>query len=74
MAGAIWDDRARILLKAELDRRGIGYRDLAERLSRMGLSISEREVADTIAAGGFPAAFMVQCFEAMGAPVISLDY
>jgi hypothetical protein len=74
MAGVVWDGRARNLLKGELDRRGIGYRDLAERLSRMGLSISEHEVAAAIAAGDFPATFMVQCFEAMGAPVISLDY
>ena len=74
MTGVVSDERARSLLKGELERRGIGYRDLAERLNRMGLSTSEREVADAIAAGDFPATFMVQCFEAMGAPVINLDY
>jgi len=74
MVGVISDERARNLLKGELERRGIGYRDLAERLNRMGLSTSEREVADTIATGDFPASFMVHCFEAMGAPVIHLDF
>jgi hypothetical protein len=74
MAGVVSNDRARNLLKEELQRRGIGYRDLAQRLTRMGLPTSEQEVAAAIAAGDFPATFMVQCFEAMGAPVISLDY
>jgi hypothetical protein len=75
MASAIvWDERARDLLKGELQRRGIGYHDLAERLKLMGLPTTEGEVTQTIDAGDFPATFLVQCFEAMGAPVIHLNY
>jgi hypothetical protein len=68
------DARARDLLKNELQRRGIGYRDLAERLALMGLPTSEREVTEAIDTGDVPATFLAQCFEAMGAPVIHLDY
>lgn len=74
MAELVSDERARSVLKNELERRGIGYRDLARRLNRMGLPISAQEVTDTITAGDFPASFMVQCFEAMDAPVIHLDF
>lgn len=74
MAGLGSNKSARSMLQSELERRGIGCRDLAERLNRMGLPISEQEVMDTMAAGDFPASFMAQCFEAIGAPVIHLDF
>lgn len=47
------------LLKAELKRRNVGYRELAERLGAMGVHDSEN-IASKISKGGFTAVFPVQ--------------
>ena len=67
-----YEERAKNLLKAELKRRGLGYRDLAEKLTAMGLSETERNIANKISRGGFTAAFMLQCLDAIGASGVSL--
>jgi len=61
-----WAVKAKNILKAELKRKGIGYRELSEKLTEMGTEIGEQGVANKISRGGFSAAFMVQCFEAIG--------
>ena len=68
-----WEDRVKGLLKAELKRRNIGYRGLAERLEKLGVIDSERNIANKISRGGFTGAFMLQCFAAVGATTIRLD-
>ena len=40
-----WAERAKGLLKAELKRRGLGYRELAERLTADGTPESERNLS-----------------------------
>jgi hypothetical protein len=62
-----YEEKAKNLLKGELKRRGIGYRDLAEKLTAMGIPETERNIANKISRGGFTAAFMLQCLEAIGA-------
>ena len=61
-----WQFRVKGLLKSELKRRNIGYRELAERLAAMGVHDSERNIANKISRGGFTAVFLVQCLEAIG--------
>lgn len=68
-----WQDRVKGLLKAELKRRNLGYRELAEKLTAMGIPETERNIANKIARGGFTAVFFVQCLTAMGAKSISLS-
>lgn len=65
--------RVKNILKAELKRRGVSYRDLAEKLTEMGTPDSERNLANKIARGTFTAAFFVQCLSAIGAREIRLD-
>ena len=65
--------RVKNLLKAELKRRGVSYRDLADRLTASGLPESERNLANKIARGTFTAAFFVQCLTAVGCRNIRLD-
>lgn len=45
--------------------RGAGYRELAEKLTAMGLPETEGNIANKIGRGGFTAAFFVQCLDAM---------
>jgi hypothetical protein len=72
MVDAEWQERTKGLLKAELKRRSIGYRELAERLTAMGIPESERNIANKIARGGFTAVFFLQCLEAAGCRHLSL--
>jgi Domain of unknown function (DUF6471) len=68
-----WQDRVKRLLKAELRRAGVSYRELAERLRATGVDENERNIANKIARGGFTAAFFFQCMEAIGRRTIHLD-
>jgi len=54
-----WEDRARRFLKAELARADVGYRELAERLEKHGLSETEASIADKISRGTFSATFLL---------------
>jgi hypothetical protein len=62
-----WQSRVKGLLKAELKRRNLGYKELAEKLAGIGVHDSERNIANKISRGGFTAVFLVQCLVAIGA-------
>lgn len=69
----VWAERAKNLLKAELKRRGVGYRELAEKLTAQGTPETERNLANKISRGGFTAAFLIQCLTAIGSNTLRLD-
>ncbi|MFN0217707.1 MAG: DUF6471 domain-containing protein [Hyphomicrobium sp.] len=69
----VWAEKAKNLLKSELKRRGIGYRDLAEKLSAQGTPETERNLANKISRGGFTAAFFLQCLVAIGCQTLRLE-
>jgi len=68
-----WQARVKGILKAELKRRNLGYRELAERLENFGVHETERNIANKISRGGFSAVFFVQCLDAIGANALRLD-
>lgn len=68
-----WTDKVKGILKAELKRKGIGYKELSERLAEMGVQISERGINSKISRGGFTAVFFVQCLAAIGCNAVRLD-
>ena len=68
-----WEQRVKGLLKAELKKRGLGYRELAQKLSDMGIPETERNIANKISRGGFTAVFFVQCLVAIGCLVLRLE-
>ena len=67
-------DEVRGILKAELAKRGVDYPELARLLELEGLSLTAAEVADQVERQALNAAFVTQCFEAIGAPVVHLDF
>ncbi len=73
MADIDWTARAKNLLKSELKRRGVSYRELADKLTAMEIPESERNIANKISRGGFTAAFLLQCLAAIGAHNVKLD-
>ena len=73
MSDRDWVAETKNLLKAELKRKGVSYRDLAEKLTAMGIPESERNLANKIARGGFTASFLLQCLTAIGVTTLRLD-
>ena len=68
-----YEERAKNLLKGELKRRGLGYRELAEKLTVMGQPETERNLANKISRGGFTAAFFLECLSAIGCTTLRVD-
>ncbi|MGH6942374.1 DUF6471 domain-containing protein [Hypericibacter sp.] len=68
-----WGARTKGILKAELKRRNVSYRKLAEKLEPLGVKETERNIANKIARGSFTAMFLLQCLEAIGARKLRLD-
>jgi len=67
-----YEEKAKNLLKAELKRRGLGYRDLSEKLAAIGVQETERNLANKISRGGFSGAFFLQCLDAIGCQSLQL--
>ena len=73
MVDTEWQTRVKNILKAELKRKNVSYRQLAERLEEIGVHESERNINNKISRGGFTAVFFVQCLEAIGAKEVRID-
>lgn len=67
-----WQARVKGILKAELSRRGVSYRDLAAALGEIGIKESERNLANKISRGSFTAVFLIQCLTVIGCTTIRL--
>ena len=60
------------ILKAELKRHGVTYRELAARLEKVGLHETDKNLANKISRGGFSAVFFVECLDAVGCQTLRL--
>jgi hypothetical protein len=69
-----WAEYAKGLLKAELKRRNVSYRELAERLTAAGNPESERNLTNKISRGGFTASFLLQCLRVIGCDTVDLRH
>ena len=67
-----FETKAKNLLKSELKRRGVTYAQLAAKLAEIGVHETERNLNNKISRGGFSAAFLVQCLEAIGASSVQI--
>jgi hypothetical protein len=67
-----WQERIKRLLKAELTRRGISYRELASRLEQIGVHDTEDNINKKIARGGFTAVWFFQIMDAIGCRTLRL--
>jgi hypothetical protein len=68
-----WQEKVKGMLKAELKRRNLSYKELAEKLAAIGVLDTESNIKNKISRGGFTAVFFVQCLKAIGAREIRLD-
>ena len=67
-----YEEKAKNILKAELKRRGVTYGQLVEKLAAIGVVDTERNLNNKISRGGFTAAFLFQCLDAIGVTEVRL--
>jgi hypothetical protein len=67
-----WTDKTKGILKAEIARRHLTYKDVVERLATHGISETEANLRNKISRGGFSAVFFVQCLVSIGANTVRL--
>jgi hypothetical protein len=68
-----WTAHTKGLLRAEMVKRHLSYKDLVDKLATIGIRETEANLRNKISRGGFTGAFLVQCLVAMGAPALRLD-
>lgn len=68
-----WKKHAKNMLKAELQRRGISYEMLVDKLKAMGVEENYNSVNTKLNRGAFSFVFALQCLKAMDAKEIRLD-
>jgi len=70
---AIYQERAKNILRGEIKRRGLSYKQLADKLAAIGVQESDRNLANKISRGSFTAAFFVACLDAIGCKDVRLN-
>jgi len=68
-----WENEARLLLKAEIARRGVTYERLAKRLQAIGVQETVRSIANKMSRGTFSFVFFMQCMKALGAQSVTIE-
>lgn len=68
-----YEEKAARLLKAELKRAGVTYKELVEKLAAIGVEEKEVNIRNKLARGKFSAAFLFYCLEAIECRSIRLD-
>ena len=61
-----WTDRTKGILKAEIARRHLTYKDVVVKLAAIGVSETEANLRNKVSRGGFSAAFFIQTLVAIG--------
>ncbi len=56
---------AKQMIKVEMTKRDIGYRELAAALAEIGVEIEEKVLRNKVARGTFSAAFLITCMIAL---------
>ena len=73
MSDTEWQDKVKGILKAELKRRNVSYKELAERMEAMGIPEKAENINNKISRGGFSAVFLIQALTAIGVKEVRID-
>ena len=68
-----WERRVQTMLKVEMAKRNLTYKQLSEKLAGLGVVESEPNIRNKLSRGTFSAVFLVQCLEAMGSRSLQLS-
>ena len=67
-----WEQKVQTLLKVEILKRNLTYKQVSEKLAAIGVHESEPNIRNKLARGTFSAVFLVQCLEAIGCRSLQL--
>lgn len=67
-----WKKKARGLLRAQLDLKGVTYKGLSKALLSVGVDEQPKALANKIARGTFSFSFFLQCMRALDIDVVRL--
>lgn len=73
MTKDVWKDEAINVLKAELARSGVDYKELVKRLEAIGVEETYQSIANKINRGTFPFYFFLQCMKALEVDRVRLE-
>ena len=68
-----WERRVQTILKVEMAKRNLTYKQLSEKLAGLGVVESEPNIRNKLSRGTFSAVFLIQCLEAMGSRSLQLS-
>lgn len=60
-----WAHKARMFLKGEIRKAGLGYRDLVARLGEHGIEETEASITGKLNRGTFPVTFWLACLSVL---------
>ncbi|MCL4761230.1 MAG: hypothetical protein KJ018_05495 [Burkholderiales bacterium] len=61
-----WHKEATGILRAEMGRRDMGYKELVHALGKMGIVENQKRLSNKVARGTFSFQFFLQCMYALG--------
>ncbi len=70
---AVWGEKAKRILRAQMTLKGETAATLAGKLTAIGVKETEKNVANKVARGGFTAAFFLQCLSVLGVQTLHLE-
>lgn len=68
----IWDEEAKNLIKEQMARRSISYKELSRMLEELNIVESSDQINRKINRKRFSAAFLIACLRAMGVETMRL--
>lgn len=68
----VWEKRAHLLIRREMEERDISYRQLSRMLKELKIDESPAQINRKVTRKRFSAAFFVACMRAMGVETIPL--
>lgn len=67
-----WQNKVKGIIKSELKRRHVSYKELVEKLDAIGVKDTEQNIANKLSRGSFTAVFFIQCLVAIGCHSVRL--
>ena len=68
-----WEKKVQTLLKVEMAKRSLTYKQVSEKLAEIAVVESEPNIRNKLSRGTFSAVFLIQCLEAIGCRSLQLS-
>ncbi len=68
-----WNNKAKAIIKVELAKKDIGYEQLEQLLSNVGIEKNKLNIASKLNRGKFSFSFALQIFKALGLRKLNLE-